>query len=109
MHFRWKLLLLLHFLICSAGLIKLTMVLAGTVFTSHFLDYSVSLIGNIALSHNKLSSLLQYIIALPFLIVFYGLILWGASCKICLPALFKNKFVLIAYFVSNFIFTLCLY
>src|SRR3990167_3743965 len=97
----------IHFLLCSLGLIKLTMAVAGGFYYSQFLDFAISKLGSSVLEVGvgKLGMILQYFFSLAALLLFFGLV-WAliAKNKIREISFIRNKIFIAVYFLLNSLF-----
>ena len=96
-----------HFLLCSLGLIKLTMAVAGGFYYSQFLDFAISKLGSSVLEDGigKFGMILQYFFSLAVLLLFFGLV-WTliSKNKIREISFVRNKIFIAVYFLLNSIF-----
>jgi hypothetical protein len=100
--------LLIHFLICSFGFLKLVMLLASDLYYTNFLGFAVSKLGGNALvvGTGKLEVILQYFSGLLALLVFFALASTVATCQNVRSSRFSQSFIYLGiYFLGNIFFT----
>ncbi len=103
--YRWKGILLLHFVICSLGLIKIAMLGASYFYDAKLTEFAISQLGTIGLNlgPHKLGNFLAYFVGLGLLIVFYGFALWTVTRQKInyRPILFRPLFLPLYFFSSQ--------
>lgn len=103
-------LILLHFVIFSIGLIKITNIITQIVYTKLHFKYTISLVyGWMCSNHSdplKLPVLIHYLLSLVALFLFYGICFWVLRHNGRYDLISKKKRNIIIYLIISLIFNL---